>query len=76
MLEQWLKEEICDYLNNAEDEEYCKLTDQQINEIAEHIWCKIADDNEFIDVLYNAICWYANHYIAEHFESEDNNDDK
>lgn len=68
MLEQWLKNEICDYINNVEDEEYCKLNDEQVDEIAENIWEEIADDNELNNMLNTTIEWYANHYIAEHFK--------
>ena len=69
-MEKWLKEEIMFYLNNTESEEYCKLSDKEIDEIADNIWLKVADDNELNNVLNNTIEWYANHYIYEHLRKE------
>lgn len=67
MLEEVLKTEICDYINNVEDEVFCELTDEEVDEVAENIWGAVADDNELSNVLNNTIEWYAKHYIAEHF---------
>lgn len=38
MLEEVLKTEICDYINNVEDEVFCELTDEEVDEeyIEEH----------------------------------------
>ncbi len=66
-MEEFIKEEICDYLNNVECEEYCKLTEEQINEIAENIYSNVMGDSELNDVLNSTIEWYANHYISKNF---------
>ena len=62
-----LKTEICDYINNVEDEVFCELTDEEVDEVAENIWGAVADDNELSNVLNSTIELYAKHYIAEHF---------
>ena len=67
MLEEVLKTEICDYINNVEDEVFCELTYEEVDEVAENIWGAVADDNELSNVLNSTIEWYAKHYIAEHF---------
>ncbi len=66
MLEEVLKTEICDYINNVEDEVFCELTDEEVDEVAENIWGAVADDNELSNVLNSTIEWYAKHYIEEH----------
>lgn len=58
-----IKECICDFLNNTESEEYCKLSDKDIDTIADNIASDVLNDNEFNSVLNNTIEWYANKYI-------------
>lgn len=68
MLEELIKCDICDYINNVEDEQFCGLTDEEVNEIAENIWSKVADDNELNNMINSTIEWYARHYIANHLQ--------
>lgn len=68
MLEELIKCDICDYINNVEDEQFCSLTDKEVNEIAENIWSKVADDNELNNMINSTIEWYARHYIANHLQ--------
>ena len=63
MLEQFLKEEICNYINNVENELYCNLSDEETNEIAENIWSKVANDNELNNEFNITMEWYINKYI-------------
>ena len=58
-----IKECICDFLNNTESEEYCKLSDEDINTIANGIASDVLNDNEFNSILNDTIAWYANKYI-------------
>ena len=61
-IEQWFKDTICDYIN-TESEEYCKLSDEQIIEIAESIYLQVMEDKELNNVLCDTIKWYVNYYI-------------
>ena len=61
---------IATYLNNTEEELYCKLTDEQIDEVVENIVDKVEEDTELINVLEDTIDYYAKRYIVKNIESE------
>lgn len=58
------KEEICDYISNSDDEQYCKLTDEEIDEVAENVWRDVACDDQLNNELNSTISWYVNLYLA------------
>lgn len=53
-------EEICDFINNTENEDYIKLTDEEIDNLAEKIVDNVLQDNELNRVLTDTIEWYVN----------------
>lgn len=55
-----LREEICDFINNTENEDYIKLTDEEIDNLAEKIVDNVLQDNELNRVLTDTIEWYVN----------------
>lgn len=60
-----IEEFVCDFLNNTECEEYCKLTDNEVDEIAKAITPKIEADVLNGDSIIECTEWYANKYIYE-----------
>lgn len=58
-----IKDEICDFINNTESEDYIKLSDEEIDNIAENIVDNILLDNDFNRVLTETIEWYVNHEL-------------
>lgn len=60
-----IKDEICNFINNTESEDYIKLTDEEIDNIAENIADKVLLDNDVNVVLTETIEWYVNHELYE-----------
>lgn len=58
-----IKDEICNFINNTESEDYIKLSDEEIDNIAENIVDNILLDNDFNRVLTETIEWYVNHEL-------------
>lgn len=58
-----IEEFVCDFLNNTECEEYCKLTDSEIDEIAKAIAPKIETDVLRGESIIECTEWYADKYI-------------
>lgn len=58
-----IKDEICNFINNTESEDYIKLTDEEIDNIAENIADKVLLDNDVNVVLTETIEWYVNHEL-------------
>lgn len=58
-----IKDEICNFINNTESEDYIKLTDEKIDNIAENIVDKVLLDDKLNKVLNETIEWYVNHEL-------------
>ena len=58
-----IKDEICNFINNTESEDYIKLSDEEIDNIAESIVDNILLDNDFNRILTETIEWYVNHEL-------------
>ena len=56
-------DEICNFINNTENEDYIKLTDKEIDDLAEKIVDSVLLDKEFNKVLNDTIEWYVNHEL-------------
>lgn len=63
---------IATYLNNTEEELYCKLTDEQIDEVVKNIKNEVLQDKELVREFGNTVDYYAKRYIVENIESEEN----
>lgn len=63
---------IATYLNNTEEELYCKLTDEQIDEVVKNIKNEVEQDKELVREFENTVDYYAKRYIVENIESEEN----
>lgn len=59
-MRELILEEICDFINNTENEDYIKLTDEEIDNLAEKIVDNVLQDNELNRVLTDTIEWYVN----------------
>lgn len=64
-------EEICNFINNTENEDYIKLSDEEIDKIAENIVDEVMLDNELNRVITDTIEWYVNHELYKDEENED-----
>lgn len=62
-MEEFFRTEIAEFLNNSEDEMYCKLTDEEIEQVVNNTINLIMCDNEMNSVVTSTIEWYVNHYI-------------
>lgn len=60
-----IEEYVCDFLNNTECEEYCNLTDNEIDEIAKAIAPDIETDVLNGESIIECTEWYANKYMYE-----------
>ena len=58
-----IKDEICNFINNTENEDYIKLTDKEIDDLAEKIVDSVLSDDELNKVLNETIEWYVNHEL-------------
>lgn len=56
-------DEICNFINNTENEDYIKLTDKEIDDLAEKIVDSVLSDDELNKVLNETIEWYVNHEL-------------
>lgn len=70
-MREFFMDEICNFINNTESEDYIKLTDEQIDKIAENIVDKVMNDRELNDVIKDTIEWYVNHELYKEEENED-----
>lgn len=62
-MEEFFRTEIAEFINNTEDEMYCKLTDEEVEQVVNNTIDNIMNDNELNDVITQTIEWYVNHYI-------------
>lgn len=70
-MREFIMEEICNFINNTENEDYIKLSDEEIDKIAENIVDEIMCDNELNRVITDTIEWYVNHELYKDEENED-----
>lgn len=61
-------DEICNFINNTENEDYIKLTDEEIDNLAEKIVDNVLQDNELNRVLTDTIEWYVNKELYKEVE--------
>ena len=59
-MRELILDEICNFINNTENEDYIKLTDEEIDNLAEKIVDNVLQDNELNRVLTDTIEWYVN----------------
>lgn len=62
-MRELILDEICNFINNTENEDYIKLTDKEIDDLAEKIVDSVLLDNELNKVLNETIEWYVNHEL-------------
>ena len=67
-MRELIEEEICNFINNTENEDYVKLTNEEINNIAKKIVDKVLLDEELNRVLNDTIEWYVNHELYKEEE--------
>lgn len=70
-MREFFMEEICEFINNAESEDYIKLSDEEIDKIAENIVEEVMCDDELNRVITDTIEWYVNHELYKDEENED-----
>lgn len=70
-MREFFMEEICNFINNTENEDYIKLSDEEIDKIAENIVDEVMLDNELNRVITDTIEWYVNHELYKDEENED-----
>lgn len=70
-MREFVMEEICNFINNTENEDYIKLSDEEIDKIAENIVDEVMCDNELNRVITDTIEWYVNHELYKDEENED-----
>lgn len=70
-MREFIMEEICNFINNTENEDYIKLSDEEIDKIAENIVDDVMLDNELNRVITDTIEWYVNHELYKDEENED-----
>lgn len=69
-MREFFMEEICNFINNTENEDYIKLSDEEIDKIAENIVDKVMLDNELNRVITDTIEWYVNHELYKEEDRE------
>lgn len=62
-MRELILDEICNFINNTENEDYIKLTDKEIDDLAEKIVDSVLLDEELNKVLNDTIEWYVNHEL-------------
>lgn len=62
-MEEFFREEITNFINNTENELYCKLTDEEVEQIVDNTINDIMTDDEMNKVISYIIGWYVDHYI-------------
>lgn len=70
-MREFFMEEICEFINNTENEDYIKLSDEEIDKIAENIVEEVMCDDELNRVITDTIEWYVNHELYKDEENED-----
>ena len=70
-MREFVMEEICNFINNTENEDYIKLSDEEIDKIAENIVDEVMLDNELNRVITDTIEWYVNHELYKDEENKD-----
>lgn len=70
-MREFVMEEICNFINNTENEDYIKLSDEEIDKIAENIVEEVMCDDELNRVITDTIEWYVNHELYKDEENED-----
>ena len=70
-MREFIMEEICNFINNTENEDYIKLSDEEIDKIAENIVDDVMLDNELNRVITDTIEWYVNHELYKDEENEE-----
>lgn len=63
-MEEFFRNEIINYINNTESELYCKLTDEEVEQVANNTINEIMCDDEMNRVISYTIGWYVDHYIC------------
>lgn len=58
---------ICDFINNTESEDYIKLSDKEVEDIARKIVNDVMDDQELNDTVKDTIEWYVNREIYKEY---------
>lgn len=61
----FFKEEIYNYINNTENEEFCKISDEEVDKLVDKVVDKVMCDDEMNTEINNTIEWYVNHAIYE-----------
>lgn len=69
-MREFFMEEICNFINNTENEDYIKLSDEEIDKIAENIVDEVMCDNELNRVITDTIEWYVNHELYKDEDRE------
>lgn len=59
---------ICDFINNTESEDYIKLSDKEVEDIAGKIVNDVMNDQELNDTVKDTIEWYVNREIYKESE--------
>ena len=62
-MEDFIRDELYMVLNNTECEEYCKLNNNDIEDIVNNVIDDVCADNELNSVITQTMEWYINHYI-------------
>lgn len=62
-MEEFFRTEIAEFLNNTEDEIYCKLTNEEVEKVVNNTIDNITNDNEMNSVITQTIEWYVSKYI-------------
>lgn len=62
-MEKFFRNEITEFINNHEDELYCKLTDEEVEQVVNNTIDEIMCDDEMNRVISYTIGWYVDHYI-------------
>lgn len=62
-MEDFIRDELYNFLNNTDCEEYCKLNDDDIEDIVNNTIDDVMNDNELNSVITYTIKWYVDHYI-------------
>ena len=58
----------CDFINNTESEDYIKLSDKEVEDIAGKIVNDVMNDQELNDTVKDTIEWYVNREIYKESE--------
>ena len=59
-MRELILDEMCNFINNTENEDYIKLTDEELDNLVEKIVDNVLQDNELNRVLTDTIEWYVN----------------